>query len=173
MDACDTVMDKMRTPRGLIRYASYNAIGEGKRNLVTPRVIGYSAVLTLLLVLLFYFILGRAPVETTILRVPGTLYQLQENGMISNLYNIQLINKTYQGIDLRLELDGSQPGVIRQVGIEGIHIGSNTSYQGVFFIELPANSLVRSKTTLTINVLDNEKVIEKVKTSFYSPQKRQ
>ncbi|HLF35447.1 MAG TPA: cytochrome c oxidase accessory protein CcoG, partial [Cyclobacteriaceae bacterium] len=73
MDACDEVMDKIRRKRGLIRFGSYNSISESKQNLFTPRVIGYSIVLFLLISFLIYFIGDRPPVETTVLRVPGTL----------------------------------------------------------------------------------------------------
>ena len=41
IDACDAVMEKIRRPRGLIRYASLNGIERGERLRITPRLIGY------------------------------------------------------------------------------------------------------------------------------------
>src|SRR3954452_12897254 len=51
IDVCDGVMDKMQSPRGLIRYATQNAIanhwtrGEMWRRVARPRVLVYSLVL--------------------------------------------------------------------------------------------------------------------------------
>ena len=48
MDACDDVMDKIGTPRGLIRYASLNGIERGEPLRFTPRLAGYLVVLVAL-----------------------------------------------------------------------------------------------------------------------------
>ncbi len=169
MDACDDVMVKVKRPKGLIRYASYSSISESKKNLFTTRVMGYSAVLTLLISLLVYFLASRSPVETTVLRVPGTLYQEQENGMISNLYNIQFINKTFVDKDLQLKLENYANSDIRKVGESRIHVPANGDNDGIFFIDLPRTSLHKMKSSLTIDVIEDGKIIDKVKTTFFSP----
>ena len=46
IDACDGVMDKIGRPRGLIRYASLNSIERGEPFRITPRMVGYAAVLS-------------------------------------------------------------------------------------------------------------------------------
>ena len=169
MDACDEVMERIKKPVGLIRYASFNTISESKKNLFTPRVVSYSILLLLLISLLIYLLSGRSPVETTVLRVPGTLYQEQGNDRISNLYNITFINKTFEEKNLKLQLEGYPGGSIRKVGVGSIIIPANSDNQGVFFIELPKSSLHRSKTTLVIDVIESGKIIEKVKTNFFGP----
>ncbi len=169
MDACDDVMIKVKRPIGLIRYASYNSISESKKNLFNSRVLGYSIVLTFLVSLLAYLLVSRSPVETTILRVPGTLYQEQDNGKISNLYNIQFINKTFADKDLTLKLENYDDGDIRKVGEARIHVPANGDNDGIFFIDLPKASLQKMKSILTIDVIEEGKVIEKVKTTFFSP----
>ncbi len=45
MDACDNVMDKIGSPRGLIRYASLNGIERREPLRFTPRLTGYCVVL--------------------------------------------------------------------------------------------------------------------------------
>src|SRR5690554_8042452 len=70
----------------------------------------YTALLVLLLVIWGTLIGTRTNFQATILKKRGSTYQQLENGIISNIYEIDLINKskdTYN-IDLKLEegLDG-------------------------------------------------------------------
>lgn len=171
MDACDEVMTRVNRPQGLIRLASYDSIKEGVKNLFTSRVIGYSAVLIFLIALQVYLFSTREPVETTVVRVPGMLYQEQENDRISNLYNIHFVNKTFEDIVLDLRLQDLENGEIKRVGGEEISVPSNENVEGVFFIELPKEQLSRTKTTLVIEILANGEVIDEVKTSFLGPIK--
>uniref|UniRef100_UPI002AC8913A 4Fe-4S dicluster domain-containing protein n=1 Tax=Escherichia coli TaxID=562 RepID=UPI002AC8913A len=54
VDACNIVMDKVRKPRGLIRYATENGLAqklgalEIRRRMLRPRVLVYGAVLAML-----------------------------------------------------------------------------------------------------------------------------
>ncbi len=100
IDACNEVMVKIHKPKGLIRYSSYNAINEGKTKLLNLRVAGYSMVLIALLSLLVYFISTRQDIEMTVLKAPGTLYSKTDDGQITNLYNIEFINKTFDDVSL-------------------------------------------------------------------------
>ncbi len=169
MDACDDVMDKVKRPKGLIRLASYQSIKEGVKNLFSTRVIGYSIVLLFLVGLQVYLLTTREPVETTVVRVPGMLYQEQENDRISNLYNIQFVNKTFEDITLEVRLKEFEDGEINRVGGEVLSVPSNENLKGVFFIELPKASLTKTKTNLVIEVLVNNEVIDEVKTNFLGP----
>jgi cytochrome c oxidase accessory protein FixG len=100
IDVCDDVMTKIHKPKGLIRYSSYTAIKEGTQKLFTSRIAGYTIVLTALISLLSYFVFTRADIETTVLKVPGTLYTKTDDGQITNLYSIEFVNKTFEDITL-------------------------------------------------------------------------
>ncbi len=171
MDACDDVMTRIRKPRGLIRYASYSSIKESLKTLFTSRVIGYSVVLFLLISLLGIILVSRTPVETTVLRVPGTLYQEQPENKISNLYNIQFVNKTFADKDLELILENYPDGTIRKVGGQNIHIPANGEIDGIFFIDLPKTDIKSMKTSLVLDVMEDGKLINRVKTTFFGPVK--
>jgi len=171
MDACDSIMDRINRPRGLIRYASYDGVKEGEKGVFSARVAGYSVILTLLIGIQAYLLTTRIPVETTILRVPGMLYHEQENNMISNLYNIQFVNKTFEDIEIELKLKGYPNGAIRQVGKSIVQIPANGNIEGVFFIDLPKSVIRKAKTPLVLEIIDlkENQVIEKSKTNFLGP----
>jgi len=169
IDACDEVMDKVGKPRGLIRYSSYEAIKSGVEKIFQGRVIGYGVILVLLITLLSFLMATRADVEATVLRVPGMLYQETEDGMISNLYNVQLVNKTFDEVHLELRLKDHPEGIIQKVGSDELEVEGNETAEAVYFIKLPKSDLTATKTTLTLELIQDGKVIDKIHTSFLGP----
>ncbi len=103
IDVCDSVMEKVELPKGLIRYTSEEAIDSGETKIFTTRVKAYTFVLLLLISLFTYFMFSRSPIETTILRAKGQIYQEHET-TISNLYTFNLINKTMFKTDIEFKL---------------------------------------------------------------------
>ncbi len=166
IDACDEVMVKINKPKGLIRYASYNGIKDRVSKIFDARVIGYSIVLVGLIALLSAFIMTRSDVGITILKVPGQLYQKTDDGQISNLYNIQFVNKTFEEQNITLEIKGDMSASIEQVGNSDIIIPPNEIYKGVFFIKIPKENISSVKSVLKIEVYSNGKLISTEKTKF-------
>jgi cytochrome c oxidase accessory protein FixG len=172
IDACDQVMDKIEKPRGLIKYASQNSIKEGNKKIFTTRVIGYTVVLCLLVFVVMFMLFTRTDVEATILKVPGQLYQEQPNERISNLYNIQFINKTNFELPLELRVKGHEGAEVKRVGDEAILLEAGSRLDAVFFIEMPRKDITKMKTTLEIELVANGDIIDEISTNFIGPVKR-
>jgi polyferredoxin len=170
IDACDEVMDKIDRPRGLIRYDSYNGIKEGNQKLFTPRVIAYTAVLSILVLVNIVLLSMRTDVETLLLRTPGTLFQRVDEIYISNLYNYQVINKTQEELPVEFKLVGDIPGRIRLVG-KSPTAGADAVAEGALFIDLEAEALEGRKTEVLIEVYSNGELIDEVSTNFLGPVK--
>jgi len=172
IDACDQVMDKIKKPRGLIRYASYKSIKEGQDKIISTRVIGYIIVLTLLISVVAFMLFTRADIEATILKVPGQLYQEQPNERISNLYNIQFINKTAHDVKLEMKIKDYKDATIKRVGEETLIIEAGSRLDGVFFIEMARKDINAMKTTLEVQLITDGEVVEDIKTNFVGPVTR-
>ena len=170
IDACDEVMEKISRPKGLIRYDSYNGIINKGKPIFTPRVIAYSVVLSLLMIVEIFLLASRSDVESLFFRVPGMLYQRTEQGDISNLYNYQLINKTTKDFPIEFELLDSGKGKIRLVGDPPVSLKDDVT-EGVLFIDIPPDELESRKTRITISVQTDGKEIDQVKTTFLGPVK--
>ncbi len=164
IDACDSVMDKVSKPRGLIRFASEKEISKGEKFKITPRMIGYSTLLVALVVFLSVLIFGREDLETTILRTPGMLFQTQEDGRISNLYNIKIINKTIDTVPVELKLL-SHKGEIYMVKGEVV-IKPSTIYEDVFFLKIDPTELKAKRSEIEIGVYIGDKLIETEELTF-------
>lgn len=168
IDACDDVMIKIGKPKGLIRFASISSITNRIQNIINPRVIGYSFVLVALMGLLSFALITRSDVETTILKVPGTLYQ-REAGLISNLYNVEFINKTFD--DLRLEIKVESPATASLFKVDGkeITVPAEGMAKGVYFIRIPEKDITNARTVVTLGIYSQGKKLETVKAKFIGP----
>jgi cytochrome c oxidase accessory protein FixG len=98
VDACDTVMDKLGRPPGLIRYATENALS-GRLNapgmrarLLRPRVLAYAAVLAALVAAMAAALALRTPLKVDVMRDRGSMGREVDNGMIENVYRLQVMN---------------------------------------------------------------------------------
>jgi len=167
IDACNAVMKKVNFPVGLIRYTSYNGILMDSKFKLNPRIIGYTVVLILLISSIFILVINRSPIETTILRTPGFLYQESHEGNISNLFNVKIINKTSQEIHLDLKLQAPQ-GRIQVVGGE-IIVPDNGIAQSAFFVIISKEQIRDTNTPIYIAVYSGEELLEEVRTSFMAP----
>lgn len=169
IDACDDIMVKVNRPKGLIRYASYNSILKGVKFKITPRMIGYSSILVILMIVLTSMLLTRSDIESTILRTPGVLYQETEQGTITNLYNVTIVNKTFEKMPIQLKL--VQPaGQIKMIG-GNILIPESEIAETSFFVEIERKNLFATSIPIKIGVYSNNLLLEEVNTSFMGPQK--
>ncbi|HID40280.1 MAG TPA: cytochrome c oxidase accessory protein CcoG [Calditrichaeota bacterium] len=171
IDACNNVMDKINKPRGLIRYDSYKGVENREKLRFTPRMMGYTAILTIIIAILTIMLMTRSPVETTILRTPGVMYQELADGKIANLYNVMIVNKTYHPMDIRLQLD-ENTGEIEMVGGK-LHVAENATAESSFFIKIAKQKLRSRNIPVEIEVYSGNELLEKLKTSFIGPQPSQ
>lgn len=167
IDACDAVMDKIGKPRGLIRYDSLNGIKNQVQMLFTPRIIGYSIVQVLLVTLLSYFLMSRSEIDITILRTPGMFYQEQPNDQVSNLYDMKVVNKTFdqKSIEMKvLNMDGE----IRLLG-DSVVVPPQEPTLAKFFVIVHKNDIVKMNTPLEIGIYSDGNKVQSITTSFLGP----
>ncbi|MCO5724963.1 cytochrome c oxidase accessory protein CcoG [Robiginitalea marina] len=170
IDECDTIMEKVGLPKGLIRYASEAEIAEKSKFRFTPRMKGYAAVLFILTGVLVGMLFLRNEVEATILRLPGQLYERKDNNVISNVYTFKLINKTTRTIpDIHFKLL-SHPGEITFVRGDGFEVPAQELSEGTLFIEINSAALSGDKDQLKIGVYSGETLIETAKARFLAPR---
>ncbi len=169
IDACDDVMVKIGKPKGLIRFASFNSIKNGILHLINARVIGYSFVLVALLSLLGFALLTRTDVETTVFKISGTLYQRTDDGNITNLYNVEFVNKTFSQISLQLKVESPATASINRVDGNSIIVPAEGMLKSICFIKIPASEIKHARTVVVVGIYSNEELIEKVKVKFIGP----
>src|SRR5690606_229683 len=136
----------------------------------TPRMKGFAAILVVLVGLLSGMLFLRNDVDATILRLPGNLYEQQEDNMIRNVYTFKLINKTtgsFENVHFKLL---SHKGEIESVTHGNILITEKGFAEGSLFINLHLASLKGEKEKIEIGVYSGDKLIETTTTNFMGPR---
>jgi len=175
IDACDTVMDKVGSPRGLVRYSTENAMAKHYAprdilaHLLRPRTVLYTSILLAIVLAAAWSLAVRIPLKVDIIRDRSTLAREADDGRIENVYNLHISNTD----------ESAHRYAITVSGIDGIDI------VGERVIEVPAAS---AKTILLsarveadtgkkgsnqiffeVKAQNHESIVVREKASFFLP----
>ncbi len=168
IDACDAVMDKVGKPKNLIGFYTVGEIeGKAEKKQGNTRVIAYSVVLVLLLAVFGWLLFSRSEVDGTLLRAKGSTYQLRDDGTVSNLYSLELINKGHGEMDFELVSEDGRFAVqlVNPIG----HLTQGGTAQLSFFLVCRQGEVTTYKTNVKVQVLAGDRVVETMKTTFVAP----
>ncbi|KAA8486649.1 cytochrome c oxidase accessory protein FixG [Arcticibacter tournemirensis] len=167
IDACDMVMKKINRPQRLIGFMSEDQITS--RNTFKPgkRLYSYAAVLLVMISVLAVLLVRRTDIETTVLRAGGTIYQLRDDGTVSNLYNAEFVNNTNQPIAFQIKPaeDGTRIQFIRQEN----RVEKGASTKMTFFVIRPQKAIKAYKSDIELDVISEGVLLDKIETTFIAP----
>lgn len=107
IDACDSVMDKLGYPRGLVRYTTEHALREGQpMHFLRPRLIGYASMIVVMCSLFLFTLAHRIPLTVEAIHDRNQLYRETNDGTIENSYVIKVMNESQHRASYRLGLEG-------------------------------------------------------------------
>ncbi len=170
IDACDQVMEKVDYPKGLIRYTTERAIEDKEsnqsaiRHILRPRVLIYTALITVLTCAFLFSLVTRNPLRVDIMRDRGALAREVEGVRIENIYRIQIMNASEHAMKVRVKATGlddlkilnSQGNEIQEIEVApasnqllpikvSTTIGNNTSGNYPIHFDITAQELVGDK----------------------------
>jgi cytochrome c oxidase accessory protein FixG len=131
IDGCDQVMDKVGSPRGLIRYSTTNAMEKGWsgkamfRRALRPRVLVYFSVLAGIVVAAGASLYLRVPLKVDVIRDRAAMSREVEGGMVENLYRLQIMNTTERARAFVIEVSGLPGAYIAGEPITGVPAASS------------------------------------------------
>jgi|TARA_B100001079_G_scaffold141252_1_gene120970 cytochrome c oxidase accessory protein FixG len=112
IDACNNVMDKLKLPRGLVRYdteLNHKLRKENKQEAVhifRKRTILYVSVLFITISTMLYGLINRSPIELHVLHDRNPIFVELSDSRIRNGYDIKILNKTHQDKNYKLTISG-------------------------------------------------------------------
>jgi cytochrome c oxidase accessory protein FixG len=106
IDACDQVMDKMGTPRGLVRYTTAHALRGERTRIARTRLLVYALLISAALGALAFSLLTRTPLILDVLRDRNALYRELHGDRIENAYTLKMINLDDRPHRYRLSVSG-------------------------------------------------------------------
>ena len=169
MDACDDIMVKVNKPIGLVRYASETSITNKVKLVLNNRIKAYSTVLVALLLFLCFLIITREDLDVRLMRTSGQTYTSLNDGSISNLYNLKLVNKSHHKINYSIHLENIK-GDIKYVGSNTTTVDKESYSNIQFFVILPRSEIKSWKTNIQLSIKENRKTIKRVTASFIGPE---
>jgi cytochrome c oxidase accessory protein FixG len=167
IDACDGIMDRIGKPRGLVRYASVENIEQKKKFKFNVRIVAYSIVLGIIIIIISILLITRQPVKVEALRVPGTTYQTRPDGKISNLYQVKFSSRMFH--DFTPELRLVQPtGELEIIGSAPL-VKAGDVTQLTMIVLLDKDQIHGLKEKATIGIFNENEKITEMKITFFGP----
>jgi cytochrome c oxidase accessory protein FixG len=175
IDGCDQIMDKMGYPRGLIRYTTENVV-KGKypdkkifAHLLRPRTILYSVLMLIISGVFLYSLATRVPLRVDVVRDRVALSKETDEGLIENVYRLQIINKDGQPHRYTISAAGIPGLKVTAAGGEIFAAPLQTIDVPVSLTADPVELKGRSiEVRFTVEAADNPAIREDVSTKFFN-----
>ncbi len=129
IDACNSVMEKLGKPQGLISYSSvkaYNDLAAGKmkqvdfgwRNFIRPRTIVYITIWSLVAAGMLFHLATRDRLQVNVIHDRNPMFVRLSTGEIRNAYTVRVLNMQLEPRQFRIALEGLEGGRMRILGID-------------------------------------------------------
>lgn len=167
IDACDHMMDSVGLEKGLIRFVSEEGIKTRKPFQWTKRVKAYTALLIGLIAVLMVLLMTRSDFEATVLRQRGSTFQVLDDGRISNIYEVNLTNKTRTDFNISVAIEegiGEVSFVIKKPVLK-----KQDYLKERMILKIDSKYLQNGKKELHLLINGNGKQIKKVKIKVIGP----
>jgi cytochrome c oxidase accessory protein FixG len=123
IDACDTIMDRVGRPRGLIAYDSYDNIACRSRGepahfkFVRPRTVLYGVLLVGITAAMIWGLANRTTLSLDAMRDRSPPFVRLSDGGVRNGYTVRVINKTPRVRALELKVADLQDAQLSAMGL--------------------------------------------------------
>ncbi|WP_169568398.1 cytochrome c oxidase accessory protein CcoG [Sneathiella limimaris] len=112
IDACDSVMEKIGLPKGLISYDTYTGqktaepIKKLNVRFIRPRTIAYAALLCVVGSIMLFTLLTRSELDVNVIRDRNPLFVQLSDGTIRNGYTVKILNKLHETRRYQIQVEG-------------------------------------------------------------------
>ncbi|MCV6622933.1 MAG: 4Fe-4S dicluster domain-containing protein, partial [Cellvibrionaceae bacterium] len=174
-DACDSVMDRMKYPRGLIRFTTQDAMETGETHVLRPRFIGYVIAVCLMIGLFAYTVGTRTPLGVDVIRDRGAKLFRETPEYIENVYMVKINNmgrgESYFSVDVQADETGESPSDYRMKKKYRAYLEEGEIFSLPVSVRIDRDKLNSTKSTIyfVVEAEDDETVHAIQKASFIGP----
>lgn len=152
IDACDSIMEKIGKPKGLVRYSSEDALKNKKTKIIRPRILVYAVIIAAYLGIFAYSLINKESAEIRILRKPGELpYQMISPGVLDNHMNIHISNKS-RSEDSFTVVGTSDERVKAITPINDMKVPGGSLMDLPLFLQFPSEVIAQGSKKITVYV---------------------
>jgi cytochrome c oxidase accessory protein FixG len=169
IDACDTVMDKIGRPRGLIGYDTDLNIARRKRGeaaafaFVRPRTIIYAALIAIAAALMIYGLATRHTLQLNVIRDRNPAFVRMADGGVRNGYTLKILNMQAGARAVRITLEDAPRATLSAVGASHVDprtvaltARSDAVTEVHLFVSLPPDALAAAPSAIAFTVSDGK-----------------
>ncbi|MGE0754326.1 MAG: cytochrome c oxidase accessory protein CcoG [Alphaproteobacteria bacterium] len=161
VDECNTIMEKVGLPPGLIRYDTVRnqqeraAGNHVKLRFIRPRTIYYASIIAVVGSVMLYGLLTRSPLELHVLHDRNPLFVILSDGSIRNGYDIKILNKSHEDKRYALTLSGMEQVQVKiqgagQIDPENLPVYADSVGHFRLFLLAPQQEQARKDVTFHI-----------------------
>ena len=122
IDACDDVMDRVGSPRGLIRFSSQDGLDGKVGTLVRARTLIYPAILFVVLGGLVYAVGEKSGFDARVIRGKGSPFTILAGGKVSNSISLRLVNRTEREQVYALQIESPESVVLEVIDQDSLRL---------------------------------------------------
>ncbi|MBT3926163.1 MAG: cytochrome c oxidase accessory protein CcoG [Rhodospirillaceae bacterium] len=184
VDACNSIMDRVGQPRGLIRYDTQRNLearetgADTRARIIRPRTVTYAAILVVLMAIMVVSLWTRSTLEVNVLRDRNPLFTLLSDGSVRNGYTYKVLNKSHDSLSLTLRAEGIPGATLRVLGTEAeeteVMISARPDQVESFriFVHAPLRALEGGSNDLRFLLMNSAgESIDIAGTAFVGPDK--
>ncbi len=166
IDGCNSVMEKLDLPKGLIRYDTTTnqeardlgqKVQTVKEHILRPRTFYYLALMLLIGGIMLYSLMTRSSLELHVLHDRNPLFVKLSDGSIRNGYDIKILNKTQEDRLYSLNVEGleGENMVLKSTHIlSGKEIPVFADSVGHFRLFIKANALHEARQDISFTLTE-------------------
>jgi cytochrome c oxidase accessory protein FixG len=169
IDACDSIMDRIGKPRGLVRYTSENQLAGVQNKLMRPRTIAYLVLLAGFVSAFTVTLVNRDAYDINVGRVVGEPYTVLPSGEIANRVRFRVRNQT--GVTSSFEITPVSPtGMdLRLVGVQPVELEPGELKRVEAFVVLPDDAFIESYIEGIFDLVFSDGAVERRSFSLLGP----
>lgn len=173
IDACDDIMDRIKKPKGLIRFLSLNELENNStthKRFLRPRPIFYMAVTSITFIAICYSLIFKSEIDMNVNHERSPTFTIMSDRSVQNVYHMILLNKTEAAADFKMVISGIE-GATSNFDDEIIHLTTGQAKKIDLRIKVPKKNLTTHKQpiTLTLTSTTNAEISKKYESVFFGP----
>ena len=169
-DACDSIMNRVSRPTGLIRYATENQLAGAKTSILRPRVILYASILIGLAATFIFSLEHRQLAEFQIIRTADeAIFTLLPEDLVLNRFKVHISNKDQRNREFVFNVVNSEK-VALVVPVTPFVVPAGQASTLPIFFKLKREAFQLGKFKIEVEVKDNLGFIGKQEIVLIGPE---
>lgn len=167
IDACDDIMERIKKPKGLIRFTSNNQLNKLQNNIFRPRILIYLGAIILITSTFFFAYKTQKEFHTLWIRDRVPFQEIKAENKIINHFNLEIFYK--ETADMYLIFVPIDPEIKLITPMKPYHLKSGRKSLVNIFFNFSKNKLINGNLKTEVKIFDNDKEIKKIEVNLVGP----